>query len=84
MNVLNRFIESYNSSYHRTIKDTPKDVNKDNKKAIWKQVYCYTNNGFNVGESIKYKFKEGDKVRIYKTKTVFEKGYEPFGLKKFS
>jgi hypothetical protein len=77
IDVLNKFLESYNSSYHRTIKCTPKDVHKDNEKAIWKQIYCYTDNGFNDGESIKFRFKEGDKVRINKTKTVFEKGYEP-------
>jgi hypothetical protein len=52
-------------------------VHKDNEKAIWKQIYCYTDNGFNDGESIKFRFKESDKVKIIKTKTVFEKGYEP-------
>ena len=60
INVLHDFLESYNSSYHRTIKCAPKNVNKNNEKEIWKR--------------ISFKFNVGDKVRSWKSKNKFEKG----------
>ncbi len=59
-------------------------MHKDNEKAIWKQIYCYTDNGFNDGESIKFRFKEGDKVRINKQRLYLKKDLSLIGLKKFS
>ena len=72
INVLHEFLESYNSSYHRTIKCAPKSVTKNNEKDIWKRVYC-----INDDKSISFKFNVGDRVRSCKAKNKFEKGYEP-------
>ena len=71
VDVLQDLMNSYNNSYHRTIKTTPANVNKNNEKKIWKIMYGdYIHNN-----EINFKYKEGDLVRISKSKNIFEKGY---------
>jgi len=69
--ILPDLVNSYNNSHHRTINTTPNSVNKKNEKKIWEHVYGFKD------EAIKIKYKTGDKVRIVKYKTLFEKGYTP-------
>ena len=69
---LTNLVETYNSSYHRSIKTSPNKVTKKNEKKIFNILY----------EDLKqytpvFKLKQGDHVRITKYKTVFDKGYEP-------
>jgi|688.fasta_scaffold79921_6 hypothetical protein len=73
IDVLAGFLESYNSSFHRTIQCSPNEVNKINEKKIWLKMYCEDKKA----EAIKFNFKIGDKVRITKLKNIFAKGYEP-------
>jgi hypothetical protein len=69
VNVIQNLVDSYNRSYHRTIKMAPKDVNKNNEKELWKALY------FNSQEFCTFKFKVNDVVRISQPKTTFDKGY---------
>jgi hypothetical protein len=73
IDVLDDFLKSYNSSFHRTIKCSPDEVNKINEKKIWLGMYCDDKKP----QIIKFNFKIGDKVRITKLKNIFAKGYEP-------
>lgn len=74
VNILSDILESYNNSYHRSIKTTSNLVNKTNEKEIFKILYGDMNT-FSYENYIKFKFKRGDYVRISKEKNVFDKGY---------
>jgi hypothetical protein len=76
IDVLDKLLSSYNQTYHRSIKAIPIAVNKENELKIFSNLYGYKKNEGD-DESIKLKFKIGDKVRISKSKRVFEKGYTP-------
>lgn len=69
LDLLPKLIDSYNNSYHRSIKTTPALVNKSNETDIWINQYS------NIKVQPKQKFNVGDYVRIPKEKTVFSKGY---------
>ena len=64
IDILPKLVKEYNNTYHSTIKMTPSEGTKN--KIIYIHDIC--NN--------KPKLKVGDRVRIYKYKTHFEKGYE--------
>jgi hypothetical protein len=66
LDVLPKLLNEYNNSYHSTIKMTPSEGSKPNNKIIHVQ---------NINND-KPKFKIGDRVRIYKYKKHFSKGYE--------
>lgn len=72
--VLPKLVESYNKSYHRSIKMAPEDVTKQNEKEVFKNLYGY---GPDEDDNtiVKVKFKQGTYVRIVKDKSIFEKGY---------
>lgn len=74
IDVFDKIVQSYNNSYHRTIKMAPNDVNDDNILEVYN----------NIKESQKVpakkekpKLKVGDYIRITKSKGVFSKGYSP-------
>ena len=70
--VLPELLNSYNSTYHRSIKRAPTEVNALNAQEVWKTLY-----GSLLETKPTYKFKVGDTVRISKLKRTFEKGYLP-------
>ena len=70
LDLLPKLTESYNHSYHRSIKTMPANINKTNETAVWLQQYG------NIQKNPVIKFQIGDTVRIPKTKTPFSKGYE--------
>jgi transposase InsO family protein len=74
--ILPELIESYNKSYHRTIKMAPNDVTKEKEKKLWRQMYGYDEKYLNK-DKIKFQYEVDDTVRISKTKGTFEKGYTP-------
>ena len=76
IDILQDLLYSYNNSYHRTIKTRPVNVTKENETEIWKNTYHYDRNEVNPTD-ISFKFKEGDLVRISKSKKFFDKGYTP-------
>lgn len=71
LDLLPKLIESYNHSYHRSIKTMPASVKKENETNVWLKQYS----DLKTGDESKVKFKLGDTVRIPKQKTVFTKGY---------
>ena len=68
LDILPKLLDKYNNTYHRTIKMTPNEGSKIENKHKIKYVSPITKE--------KPKFKIGDRVRIYKYKKLFSKGYE--------
>ena len=64
--VLDDIVNKYNNANHNTIKMKPKDVGNNNKR-----VYIGEHN------EKRSRFKVGDRVRIFKFKNIFAKGYTP-------
>ena len=69
--VLTALVNSYNNSYHGTIKMAPSQVDKTNLGQVWHSIH-----GPRKVIKTPY-FKVGDHVRISKAKKTFEKGYLP-------
>jgi hypothetical protein len=79
INVLQDLIDSYNNTYHRSIKTSPALVTKLNEDEIWQNLYGFDKNLGNP-KSIHFKFDVGDKVRISKAKLIFDKVINQFML----
>jgi hypothetical protein len=77
IDVLKDLVDSYNKSFHRSIKCAPLSITEetDQNKNFY-NLYKYRREDGDKSE-IKVKFKVGDKVRISKIKKTFEKGYTP-------
>lgn len=70
---LQDFVDSYNNTYHRSIKMTPNQVNLSNQEEVFQTLYPPPS-----AESFKNKsipLKVGDYVRILNPPTHFKKGY---------
>ncbi len=72
IDVLPKLINSYNNTYHSTIKTEPTKINQKNKEKIWWNIY-----GLPDLPIYNPKFKNGDYVRITSYKMTFDKGYIP-------
>lgn len=68
--TLEKIVQSYNQTYHRSIKMKPSEVTPDRVLEVYKNLY--QNKTFT---SQKNKFKVGDYVRISREKQKFEKSY---------
>ena len=71
--ILTDLINSYNNTFHRSIKMKPTEVTKFNEKIVFENLYGDSNDM----PLVDIKFKKDDLVRISKYKTIFEKGYTP-------
>ena len=72
INVLNQLLNDYNNKYHTSIKMTPFEASDPNNTSeVFKNLYPP------VDIDTKQPFKVGDRVRIYRYKSLFEKGYKP-------
>ena len=71
LDVLPYIIESYNSTTHSTLGFSPKQVSPKNIEVIWNRLYKPRK----VKKKYHQKIKEGDFVRIPKTKKSFTKGF---------
>lgn len=74
VDILDKLINSYNQSYHRSIGCAPKNVRKNNEKAIWHHLYGKLFASMKRGKS---SLPIGQQVRISKQKATFDKGYLP-------
>jgi len=72
IDVLQDFVQSYNNTYHRSIKMAPALVTKENEEKVWQTLY-----GCCEGGKLKTPYNVGDYVRISKYKGKFDKGYLP-------
>ena len=81
IDLLDEMVNNYNNTKHSSIKMTPVEAsNKKNKNRVWLNLNGSERpnlNGKARKNPDKPKFSVGDKVRITKKKTVFEKGYTP-------
>lgn len=73
--VLQPMVQSYNRSYHRSIKRAPADVSTTNQEEVWQTLYGHPRDTLNKGQPPK--LKGGDRVRISKARRTFKKGYLP-------
>ena len=77
-NVLNDIIHKYNNTYHRSIKCTPTEAREpSNHKRVYEALF---GEDYKAAAAVKQrppKFEIGDKVRIYRKKGTFEKGFTP-------
>ena len=71
IDVLPQIVDSYNNTYHRSIKLKPISVSKDKEREVFKNLY-----GEGLSK-IDIKFKVDDIVRISIDKNKFEKSYTP-------
>jgi hypothetical protein len=84
IDVLADFTESYNRTYHRSIKTSPSSVNKGNEVDIWIAQYRPADEKVVVKSEGKrkrrskniFKFKVGDHVRISHLGQIFDKEYD--------
>ena len=75
IDILDKVVDAYNHSYHRTIGMRPVDVRKKDEPELFTKMF-----GDEVAKKRKYKGKalvQGDMVRVSKVKGQFEKGYMP-------
>jgi hypothetical protein len=70
LDVIQDLVDAYNHSYHRSIKRRPVDVNLENEGDVWQTLY-----GDMRLSKKDFKFNVGDKVRLAKGKSTFDKGY---------
>jgi hypothetical protein len=73
--VLPSLVESYNNSYHRSIKMRPSQVKKANESTAVRNVYGTINDSIENDYQVRFKFKVGDYVRMALKKSLFTKGY---------
>ena len=69
IDVLQQFVDNYNNTYHRSIRMSPNAVNDNNRKIVFQNLYPHSE------DNTPPRLSEGDKVRLLKTKNIFEKGY---------
>ena len=67
--VLDQFVSNYNDTFHRSIGMSPNNVTDKNAKQVFQKLYP------NIHLEVTPRLTVGDKVRILREKTIFEKGY---------
>lgn len=72
VDVLEKIIQSYNNSYHRSIGMRPNDVTEEISGNLWLHLY-----GDDIQKKKKDHLKVGDLVRLSKVRKTFRKGYLP-------
>lgn len=71
--TLQKVVDDYNNSKHRTTKFKPIDITTSNENFVRSNIYKSSK----TNKTFKQKFKIGDFVRVSKYKNCFEKGYTP-------
>ena len=72
IDILPDLVKDYNNTKHSSIKMTPVEASeKENELTVWRNLYP---NRLDILDT-NPKFSVGDKVRVSKKKTLFEKGY---------
>lgn len=83
IDVLQRIVDAYNHRYTRVLQMAPANVNQNNAKEVFFTLYGDPVEKFKARKNIKgkklhkrYRFKEGDTVRIATERHAYTKGYE--------
>ncbi len=74
LHLLSDAVKTYNNKVHRTIGTTPQKASDNPKSIIYKLYKNYFENELTLTKR-KPKFKFGERVRMFKWKSHFEKGY---------
>lgn len=81
--VLESFVQSYNQTYHSTIKMKPDEVNKDNEQALWNNLYLRPEdyarafkNALIKKKKKHFKHNINDTVRVSYTKQHFTRDFD--------
>lgn len=69
---LQDFVNSYNTTYHRSIGMAPNQVTKDNETIVWWRLYWPNT----LLKKQPFRFNVGDHVRITYLKTIFTREYD--------
>ena len=69
VDILDELIETYNNTYHNSIKMTPNEVNMKNRRKVFKTLFPKYGFKFNC------RLKVGDRVRVALFKQDFSKGF---------
>ena len=69
IDVLESLVDSYNGTYHSSIKMSPREVNLNNESEIRKRLFPPKK------YPVKWKFEVGDTVRISEARRMFKKGF---------
>jgi hypothetical protein len=69
--ILQKLVDAYNNSKHRTLGISPNQVDKKNEASLWKKMFKYT-----PKDRVKFRFSLGDSVRLSNRQEVFDIGYE--------
>ena len=78
LDVLQKFVQSYNKTKHRTIKMSPIEVNETNEKIVFKNIYGVSSvREYILSKNVKPKLRVGDKVRKKYELIHIDKGYYP-------
>ncbi len=72
-NIMSDITESYNNSYHRSIKRAPSSVNKENEAEVWMVQYATPQTETKDGP---FKFQVGDYIRISHLRRMFQREYD--------
>jgi transposase InsO family protein len=72
IDILNKIVDSYNDTYHRSIGMTPNEVNLDNQDKVWARLQPAKD----LKKTKEYKFDIGDKVRLSVLRRPFEREYD--------
>ncbi len=75
IDILPLIVDTYNNTYHRSIKMTPNQVKKFNSTQVFTNLYGFDKNLDSSISKLKSDLKVGDTVRLSKSKGIFEKGY---------
>jgi len=75
IDIIDDLVDSYNNTYHSSIKIEPINVNSENENKVYENLYGFKKNEGDSSFLPKFKFSIGDFVRLSKIKKTFEKGY---------
>ncbi|CAC5412824.1 unnamed protein product [Mytilus coruscus] len=79
IDVLDEITQSYNASFHRSIKMAPRAVTKRDETRLWKMQYTRQYKA----PTQRYAFKKGDTVRISHVRQPFDREYDERWMMKY-
>lgn len=75
IDVLDSITQSYNTSFHRSIKMAPRALTKNDEPLLWKLQYG-PRAKLDRKPSTRFTFKKGDTVRIFHLRQPFDREYD--------
>ena len=73
---LQKFVKSYNETWHHGIRAKPVEVTKKNESRLWWQMYWPSKKAKEIGKKQSFRFEVGENVRISVTRQAFAREYD--------